>query len=97
MHKVITDSSIAPFFKIDYNPRTKIFITPKFPKSSSPLWVRKAREASIFFTGPKLYNSLPQTLREIGLSTSKFKQLLDKHLSTIPDLPGNSKNSLIFH
>ena len=96
MHKFVLDpTSIPPLSPPLYNPRTKTRLTPILPPKEAPLWVRQARESSIFCIGPKLYNSLPPHLRELHLSISQFKTALDKFLTTIPDCPGTSQNSLL--
>ena len=44
------------------------------------------QENAITVFGPRLYNSLPKYLRDIGsVKTEKFKFELDKFLDTIPD------------
>ena len=45
------------------------------------------REKSIFGIGPKLYNSLPRSIRDIGNNFNHFKFALDSYFSLIPDEP----------
>ena len=100
-YKVVIGMVDNPGFeKISYGPRTKIRISPKFQRSSAG-WIKKARAASLFCHGARLYNCLPHHLREledIAHPTKQhvlaFKQRLDKHLTTIPDIPGTCTNAL---
>ena len=55
--------------------------------SKAPALVRKAREASLSVKGAKLFNSIPQQLRDMNGKAEQFKSGLDKWLSTIPDEP----------
>ena len=62
-------------------------LVPAVSNSASPL-VRQARFSSIAIRGPKLFNCLPQTIRNIsGCDTESFKRALDGFLSGIPDEP----------
>ena len=46
------------------------------------------REASFGIRGPRLFNALPTTVRNLtGCSVESFKRCLDKYLSTVPDEP----------
>ena len=85
-----------------FNPRTKLRAEPKV-NNRAAAWVQKIRRASFFVTGPKLYNTLPENLRELEDTTKTkhqniliFKRRLDKYLETIIDLPGQA-NSLLHH
>ena len=50
--------------------------------------VQTIRYNSIGILGPRLFNHLPQNLRDVsGCSVDIFKRHLDKHLDTIPDEP----------
>ena len=50
--------------------------------------VRKLREQSFQYNGPKLFNSLPKYLRNISkVKVEEFKEKLDKYLQQIPDEP----------
>ena len=89
-----------PGLQFEYNPRTKTQVIP-IQSRTGPSWVKKARSASFFYQAPRLFNSLPINLREledIGEPNSghidAFKRKLDLHLKTIPDIPGNSSNSI---
>ena len=60
-----------------------------------PKYVGKLRWQSFLVNGPKLFNSLPQEIREFPLdelvsqkqAINKFKEILDEYLTTIPDEP----------
>ena len=103
VYKIVNKLTPNPGFDIDYNPRLKLEVTPKLVlQRGNANWSKKARNSSFFVTGPRLYNSIPGDLRELedNIVPSKsminsFKRKLDKHLSTIPDLPGTSRNSLL--
>jgi hypothetical protein len=57
-------------------------------KSRAPSQVRKAREASLFVKGAKLFNRIPRELRNLNHSkVDAFKSGLDEWLSHIPDQP----------
>ena len=46
------------------------------------------RSASLAFQGPRLFNCLPQNLRNLsGCTVNNFKSKLDKFLSEVPDEP----------
>ncbi len=46
------------------------------------------RESSFNVRGPRLFNKLPDSLRNITMcKVENFKSKLDKYLSTIPDKP----------
>ena len=50
--------------------------------------IQSLREGSLSVNGPKLFNMLPQKLRNMtNVGLPKFKEKLDKFLSTIPDEP----------
>ena len=54
-----------------------------------PARIKTLRENSFSIQGPKLFNSLPKSIRNItGVSVDTFKKHLDKFLSQIPDQPG---------
>ena len=62
-------------------------LVPTVSNSASPL-VRQVRYSSIAIRGPKLFNCLPQTIRNIsGCDVESFKRALDRFLSGIPDEP----------
>ena len=100
MYKIVIDMVPNPGFQIDYT-RNKIIITPK-QKLGAKDWIQTIRRNSFFSVGPRLYNSLPQYLRELEdihtpekKHTMSFKRRLDKYLVTIPDVPGPKENSLL--
>ena len=50
--------------------------------------IRRLREQSFQVSGPRLFNSLPPSLRKITkVPVDDFKFHLDKYLETIPDEP----------
>ena len=94
----LTDNPGIP--RLSYSPRIKLRAEPTYSRNCSS-WVRKARAASLFCHGARLYNALPRHLREIediNLPGKKhveaFKKRLDKYLQSIPDNPGTRHNSL---
>ena len=72
---------------------------------STPCSIKNIRFSSLPIKGPRLFNALPQNIRNLtGCTTDKFKCELDKYISKIPDeplIPGLTKfrrldtNSLI--
>ena len=53
---------------------------------SAPAHVRNARQASLGVKGCRLFNLLPQSLRDMkGTTLDTYKKELDTYLSTIPD------------
>ena len=57
------------------------------PLKGSPS-IRKLREQSFQINGPKLFNCLPPSIRNISkVTVDTFKEKLDKFLSNIPDEP----------
>ena len=100
MYKIVINLVPNLGFKIDYT-RTKLVITPK-QNLRAPAWVQILRRNSFFSVGPRLYNKLPQELRQLEdflvpekKHTMAFKRKLDEYLSTIPDAPGTQANSLL--
>ena len=71
--------------------------------SSAPAVIKRAREASLGVKGCRLFNLLPDSVRNVkGTSVDQFKAALDNFLATVPDQPtidGSSRaaetNSLI--
>ena len=62
--------------------------------NKAPEAIKKLRRNSFFYRGPQLYNLLPEELRQMEfivnpgkMHVEKFKEKLDKYLSTIPDQP----------
>ena len=67
--------------------RGRIAIPKPFIRTA-PANVRRAREASLGVKGCKLFNILPDSVRNMrGTSLDSFKRELDKFLSSIPDQP----------
>lgn len=74
-------------------------------KTSAPVKVQNLRFASLAVNGPRLFNSMPQNVRNMSCCTiDTFKIALDKYLSLVPDEPrlrklvrfcSESSNSLI--
>ena len=73
IYKIIIELVQNPGFLIDYHPRTKIRVEPKYQRRAST-WVKTVRNNSFFYTGPKLFNSLPQRMKELP-DTTKNKEL----------------------
>ena len=71
--------------------------------SSAPAIIKRAREASLGVKGCKLFNLLPDSIRNMKVNTvDQFKAALDRFLSTVPDQPtivgssrGAETNSLL--
>ena len=60
----------------------------KVPALTGHPSIRKLREQSFQYNGPKLFNSLPKHLRSISkVSVEEFKEKLYKYLQQIPDEP----------
>ena len=71
-------------------------------RNQSPPTVKRARETSLKVNGAKLFNIIPQHLRDMSGSQDQFKHALDDWLKSIPDqptIPGRqrpaSSNSLL--
>ena len=84
----------------------------KIPPIKATGRIQSLRESSFQVHGPKLFNSLPQAIRNLQkISIDDFKAKLDKYLETIPDEPklpnyipatcnqitGNPSNSIVDH
>lgn len=103
LYKITIQLVPNPGLQIHYDPRRKTTVEPKSVISATiPAWIRNARNNSFFSIGPKLYNGLPAHLRELEsirqpskLHVDAFKRKLDRHLQSIPDIPGSIHNSLI--
>ena len=82
--------------------RGRLLVVSKI-NSKAPASVRNAREASLSVQGAKLFNLMPQLLRDKSTgSVDSFKHELDSWLQTVPDqptIPGRQRaansNSLI--
>ena len=57
------------------------------PLTGSRMAIRSLREKSFRTEAPRLYNSLPNHLREHKGSVLSFKRALDDLLSSLPDAP----------
>ena len=56
--------------------------------TTAPSAIQTLREASLPIKGPRLFNCLPQHIRNAsGCTTEAFKCMLDKYLKTVPDEP----------
>ena len=102
IYKIIRKLIPNPGLHITHRSRTKYYIKPKLNlRNNSQSWIKKARENSLFFNGARIYNSLPQNLRDkeplpgTKAQVDSFKRKLDKYLKTIPDNPGTQRNSLL--
>ena len=77
----------TPIQSQQHQRRGRECLVPIVSNYASPL-VRQARFSSIAVRGPKLFNCLPQALRNIsGCEVDSFKRALDRFLSGIPDEP----------
>ena len=99
--KIIIGAVPNPGLSLSYNDRTLVKVTPKLG-NVGPNWLKKARQASFFCQGPLLFNQLPRHLRNFEsedlpdkVRISSFKTKLDRHLKSIPDIPGNRHNTLL--
>ena len=60
----------------------------QIPQLKGPLAIRSIREQSFQVNGPKLFNCLPPSIRNLsGISVDEFKLKLDQFLSKIPHEP----------
>ena len=70
------------------SPRRGRFVEVGKYQASAPAAVRQAREASMSVQGARLFNLLPQHLRDMNVGTvDQFKHGLDTWLVTVPDQP----------
>ena len=54
----------------------------------APSSIQKVRYSSLPIKGPRIFNSLPQSVRNItGCNVETFKARLDKYLALVPDEP----------
>jgi hypothetical protein len=67
--------------------RGRTITVPSLNGSDRHKAVRTLRDSSFQSEGPKLFNSLPQELRNLDSSVEVFKAHLDKYLQNIPDHP----------
>ena len=85
-----TIESLVPNFGIQtsVNARTGRHCQVPSIKASAPARIKNVRFNSLTINGPRIFNSLPQNIRDIsGCSTDAFKRALDQYLRTIPDEP----------
>ena len=70
--------------------RGRYCVVPNLPNTNiCSAKVKTIRENSFSVQGPKLFNCLPKSIRDLsGVSVDSFKQHLDKLLTHIPDRPG---------
>ena len=74
--------------KIAYNKRTGRHCTIPIIKPSASCRTRNLRYNSMAVHGPRLFNGLPVSLRNMTeCSVDVFKRALDNFLETIPDQP----------
>ena len=66
--------------------RGRLCVVPPL-NNRSMAYVRTLKERSFLVHGPKLFNSIPQELRNFEGSLEKFKNLLDFFIKTVPDKP----------
>ena len=60
----------------------------KVPQNKGSGRIQTIREASFQVHAPKLFNSLPQSIRNLTkISVDEFKAKLDKYLELLPDEP----------
>ena len=56
--------------------------------TNSTARIKTVREGSFLVNGPRLFNSLPATIRNLSnCSVDSFKQQLDQYISCLPDEP----------
>ena len=55
--------------------------------SGSVQSIRTKHDKSLYFQGPKLFNSLPKCIRELDCTFDTFKIVLDTFLAMLPDRP----------
>ena len=82
--------NLAPNFGIQSrtNPRTGRFCVVPHVTSTAASRVQTIRFASLSVNGPRLFNAMPQGIRNISeCSIEAFKSALDKYIVSIPDEP----------
>jgi ribonuclease P/MRP protein subunit RPP40 len=57
------------------------------PISGSRTGIQSLKDRSLQVEGPRIFNSLPRSLRDLKCSLLVFKKHLDSYLGTIPDQP----------
>ena len=81
---------MVPNFGINtrVNPRTGRFCLIPHVRTVAPTRIQSIRFASLSVNGPRLFNSMPKSIRNItDCSVDSFKAALDKHLASVPDEP----------
>ena len=81
---------MVPNFGINarVNPRTSRFCLIPHVRTIAPIRIQSIRFASLSVNGPRLFNSMPKSIRNItGCTVDTFKAALDNHLASIPDEP----------
>ena len=67
------------------------FLVPRHINANTPSQIRRATEASLAVKGAKLFNLLPQYIRNMNASNPAevllFKNKLDTFLGKVPDQP----------
>ena len=104
VYKIVIGLVVNPGLTFSYDSRRKIRAEPKTASRLVANWIRKARNSSFLSKAPKLYNTIPSNLRELEdisnpskKHVNSFKNKLDRHLASIPDIPGTRHNSLLEH
>ena len=71
-----------------HNIRLGRFLRVPKINNSAPKTIQSIKESSFTVQGPQLFNSLPKHIRDMtDCTVLKFKSMLDKYLTTIPDEP----------
>ena len=91
VYKIVIGLVPNPGLEWTHNERTKIKVKPSHCHSA-PAWVKTIRDRSFYFRGPRLYNTLPTSMRELGdmktptkKHVEQFKVKLDEYLSKTVD------------
>ena len=80
------DDTMGHTMKTRKHPRHGTQCVIQYPTNRNPAQSLQENAKTVF--GPRLYNSLPEYLRDIeSVRTKKFKFELDKFLELIPDQP----------
>jgi hypothetical protein len=103
IHKILIKYLPNPGLEFHITSRGWWSVTPKHPPTSTPTWLRTAKDNSFFIRAPKLYNCLPTHLKQpisydppSKLHVEAFKRKLDIYLKQIRDDPDlGSSNSLL--
>ena len=82
--------NLVPNFGITVSMRARTGRKCKVPsvKVSAPARIQNIRFNSLSINGPRIFNSLPQNIRDISeCSPEAFKRALDRYLRSVPDEP----------